>query len=127
MIPVERRPIGMQLFPSGACGDATLLLGAYFKDQSIDGFKYICGERGTHQDNTWTSHAWLQHGNCVVDITADQFSDAPAAVIVAAPSAWHSAFEAESPQESDFRLWSGYGAELLRPMYSAILNQLSLS
>lgn len=123
-VPPDARPIGMQRFPRGACGDASLLLGAYLKDKQIEGFNYVCGERGVHEEGTWTSHAWLQKENCIIDITADQFLDAPAAVIVARPSPWHASFEAEAPKESDFRLYSGYGVQPLWPMYGAILRNL---
>jgi hypothetical protein len=123
-VPPDARPVGMQRFPHGSCGDASLLLGAYLKDNQIEGFEFVCGERGVHEEGTWTSHAWLQHENCVIDITADQFSDSPSAIIVADPSPWHASFEAGAPEESDFRLWSGYGVQPLWPMYGAILRNL---
>lgn len=123
-IPPEARPIGMQCFPRGACGDAALLFGALLVDRSIPGFEYICGERGSKSDNTWVSHAWLQRNDLVVDLTADQFSDAPADVIVASPSTWHMQFSTAPGQESDFRKWSGYGAELLYPMYARVIGAL---
>lgn len=121
-VPPEARPISIQCFPRGACGDTALLFGAFLVDQSVPGFKYVCGERGTKTDNTWTSHAWLQRNDLVVDLTADQFSDAPAGVIVSAPSPWHMQFRTAPGKESDFRCWSGYGAELLHPMYRMVLN-----
>lgn len=124
-IPPKVRPIGMQRFPNGACGDTALLFGTFLVDHSIPGFKYICGERGSKIDNTWTSHAWLQHDDLVVDLTADQFPDASAGVIVSSPSPWHMQFSTEPGRESDFREWSGYGAELLHPMYSRVLTVLS--
>jgi hypothetical protein len=123
-IPVERRPIGMQQFPRGACGDASLLLGAYLADLGIEGFQYICGERGSMSDDSWTSHAWLQLGECVIDITADQFADAPAGVIVSESSEWHRQFETEKPSPSDFRVWNGFGADILLPFYKQITNQI---
>lgn len=124
-VSANQRPIGLQSFPHGACGDASLLLGAWLVDHGVSGFMYICGERGCRENNTWTSHAWLQRGTCVVDITADQFTDAPSSVVVADPSPWHHSFETERPIESDFRRWSGYGADLLRPMYERMQRQLA--
>jgi len=126
-VPVKQRPIGMQDFPRGACGDASLLLGAYFNDKRVPGFEYVCGERGCKSDNTWTTHAWLQRGACIVDITAGQFQDAPEPVIVANPSLWHACFETEPPRNADFRLWSGYGAEILHSMYARILANIEHS
>lgn len=123
-IPPAARPIGMRSFPQGACGDTALLFGAFLADQSITGFMYVCGERGTMSDGNWTSHAWLQRDQLVVDLTADQFPDAPTAVIVSAPSIWHLQFKTECGQESDFRKWNGYGAELLHPMYAMVINVL---
>jgi len=115
----------MRRFPSGACGDTALLFGTFLTDRSVPGFKYVCGERGRKIDDTWTSHAWLQRDDLVVDLTADQFPDATAGIIVSSPSPWHMQFRTEPGQESDFREWSGYGAELLHPMYSRILSILS--
>lgn len=126
-IPSEARPIGMQSFPRRACGDTALLFGAFLVDHAIPGFKYICGERGSQADNTWTSHAWLQRNDLVIDLTADQFPDAPADVIVSNPSPWHMQFTTEPGQESDFRKWSGYGVDLLHPMYSKVLSILQLA
>ena len=125
-VPVEGRPIGMHSFPRGACGDASLLLGAYLVDKGIGGFEYVCGERGSKSDNTWTSYAWLQRGNCVVDLTAGQFDDAPQDIVVADPSEWHSTFDFGRTQEADFRLWSGYGAEMLHRLYAQVQANISL-
>jgi hypothetical protein len=122
--PPEDRPIGMQDFPNGACGDTALLFGAYLVDHAIPGFKYICGERGSNADNTWFSHAWLQRNDLVVDLTADQFSDAPAGVIVSSPLPWHKQFRTEQGQESDFRKWRGHGIDLLYQMYARVLGIL---
>ena len=102
-VPRSKLPITMQEFPRGACGDASLLLGALLADHGLHGFKYVSAARGRIDDGTWTSHAWLASGSLVVDITADQFPDAPAAVIVARNSAWHDKFTVEKTHPSDFR------------------------
>lgn len=123
-LPREALPIPMSSFPTGSCGDASLLLGAYFKDRGVLGFEYICGDRGSHQDNTWTSHAWLSNGVLTVDITADQFEDAPAKIIVAKHSLWHATFTTEKGQNSDFRAWTGPGTYHLHIMYQALRPSL---
>ena len=105
-IPVNTLPACMQLFPRGACGDTALLFAAYLVDHSITGFKWTSGCRGDVRDNTWTSHAWLQRDDLVVDLTADQFLDAPTGVIVASPSPWHFQFGGEARGSGDFRNWS---------------------
>lgn len=86
-------PIGLAEFPRGACGDTSLLLGTLLVDHGVAGFEYICGDRGSHDDGTWTSHAWLHRDGLVIDITADQFDDGPGPVIVSSDSAWHRGFD----------------------------------
>lgn len=123
-IPLDQRPIGMKRFPVAACGDTALLMGAYLADQGIQGFAYICGTRGEHADGSWHTHAWLQHERCVIDITADQFSDMPHAIIVSATSKWHKQFRVERSHDADFREWSGMGIDPLHSMYEEILRAI---
>jgi len=108
-LPRDKLPITMSVFPAGSCGDVSLLLGAYLKDSGIADFEYVSGARGSHNDNTWTTHAWLVRGSLIVDITADQYEDAPGKIIVSEDSPWHRTFETESGQPSDIRVWSGPG------------------
>ncbi len=124
-LPVAQRPITMSAFPAGSCGDATLLLGTYLKDEGQDGFVYVSAERGIQSDNTWTSHAWLARGTLVVDITADQFPDGPSAIVVSDPSVWHSQFDIEDTYSSDLRTWSG--VEKLLQVYSRIRSSIEKS
>jgi hypothetical protein len=126
-LPVADRPYGLAGFPVGSCGDACLLLGALFADAGIEGFLYVCGERGTQIDRTWTSHAWLQRGDLIVDITADQFADAPRGIIVEEHSAWHAQFECEEPVDSDFRHWTGIGTYHLYGLYARVAKPLLAS
>jgi hypothetical protein len=115
----------MKSFPNGACGDTALLLGGFLVDLGHSGFDYICGERGTQADNTWTSHAWLQRGHLFVDITADQFEDAPGSVIVELNSTWHQSFEVtRAPENGDFRAWSGVGTHHLHAMYAMFRSSM---
>jgi hypothetical protein len=107
-IPVAEPPMSMSSFPAGACGDVCLLLGTYLAECGEEGFLYICGERGSQQDRSWMSHAWLDRDGLIIDITADQFPDAPAGVIVERNSVWHQRFQCEDdPEPSDFRKWHG--------------------
>ena len=117
-LPRSLRPFTMSAFPAGACGDASLLLGTFFKDEGIETFVYVSAQRGVKSDNTWTSHAWLASGGLVVDITADQFPDGPGPVVVADPSHWHSQFEVCDTQSSNLRDWRG--VEELLHVYSRL-------
>jgi hypothetical protein len=102
--PEQCRSLWGGIFPRGACGDVSLILGAYFKDIGIQGFKYIYGWRVDKTSGNRISHGWLARGTLCVDITADQFDDAPVgSVFVSESSLWHSGFELDVPGEADFR------------------------
>lgn len=73
-------PITTQSFPEGACGDAVTLLGHYLKDEGFGRSYYWSGWRVEGERRF--SHAWLQFGGMVVDITADQFPDVEERLIV---------------------------------------------
>lgn len=119
-LPQEWIPEPMATFPRGSCGDASLLLGSYLADCGYFGFEYIAGERGFQRNNTWTSHAWLAQKSIIVDITADQFSDAPSAVVICNSSIWHQQLEIITRSPSDFRLWTGQGTNHLHILYNKI-------
>lgn len=124
----QNLPITFSHFPSGACGDACLLLGTYLEDQcGFSGFEYVSGERGNHSDNTWTSHAWLQCGELVVDITADQFADAPMPVVVADPSPWHRGFAVDSRHPANLKAWRGSGIYDVLRLYAHVCRMLAES
>lgn len=118
----EERTACLARFPSGACGDASLLLGTYLEDLSIEGFEYVSAERGSKNDGTWTSHAWLEREGIIVDITSDQFVDGPGPVIVTRDSTWHGTFEVNERLPSTIRAWSGVDA--LAGFYERIRKQL---
>lgn len=40
-VPQAELPLPLSYFPRGACGDACLLLGAYFSDQGINDFECV--------------------------------------------------------------------------------------
>ncbi len=117
-VPPAQLPVQMRDFPHGACGDATMLLGAYLVDSGISGFEYVNSQRPYGGD--WWCHSWLQRGDLVVDITADQFSDAPGPVIVDERSGWHSVFDSDHDQGgvADFRRASGDGLYELTRLYT---------
>lgn len=102
-----------------------MLLGTLFIDYGVDGFLYVCGDRGDHRLGNWSSHAWLQKGDLIVDVTADQFPDAPSAVIVAAPSPWHRNFDVTDTSPSDLRKWQGAGIAQLHALYLRIKGEIN--
>lgn len=118
--PVNQLPISFQNFPAGACGDATLLLGHYLKAQGLSASNYVLGMRDSY------THAWLQHGEIIIDITADQFAEIEQSVIVTADPAWHSEFAAEVLHEADFAIYDGYTAGTLGAAYHTIFQHMEV-
>lgn len=54
-------------------------------------------------------HAWLQSGEWIVDITADQFIDVQESVIVTNKSEWHELWERQRPGRGTLR---EYGSQV---------------
>ena len=114
-LPQETLPFHMRDFPRCWCTDASLLLGAFLSDKRFGGFELIRGWRGSQ------SHAWLAKDDLIIDITADQFPDAPLGMLITKPSSWHEQFEVEGcPEPGDFREQCGPGIDNLRILYSQL-------
>ena len=117
----------LQDFPHGACGWSSLLLGAVLKDKGHNGFIYVCGERPSHDPSKTTSHAWLERGSLIIDITADQFSDSITLVVVTHESQWHTKFERERTEPSDFREYLSPALSPLLDLYLRVVEQLKVT
>ena len=113
----DSRPIGLQDFPNGSCGDASRLLGTYLEEKGFGKFFVVSGERGSKQDNKWKSHTWLKNDALIVDITADQFDEIKSAVIVAEKSFFHDTFEIVGTSYSNFWPTDKHCGAPLRPFY----------
>jgi hypothetical protein len=109
-------------FPSGACGDAALLLAKHLRLAGIWPLIYVCGVMATGRGNQ--SHAWLQYGDLIIDITADQFEGISDPVIVATDRAWHEQFIVELMVEADYENWDGPGIDPLPNAFKAISSYL---
>ncbi|RNL60664.1 hypothetical protein EFK50_20355 [Nocardioides marmoriginsengisoli] len=64
-----------------------MLLGEYLRESGLGDFHTRSGVREC--DGERRTHAWMVQDGLIVDITADQFPDACAAVIVTRDSSWH--------------------------------------
>ena len=115
----EMLPVGLQTFPHGACGDATLLLAKYLERNGHTGFIYVLGMRGER------SHAWLRRGELLIDITPDQFEEQDEAVIVGCDSVWHSTFTKKDEHHADFEKYNEFTAASLARAYQVILQALN--
>jgi hypothetical protein len=105
-------------FPRGACGDASLLLGKYLQVQRCGLAHYVLGERAG------LPHAWLQLHGFIVDITADQFEDQSASVIVSTDSSWHRSFNGKMHSPADFCLYDRETVFKLTNAYQEISSLL---
>ena len=108
-------PEALENFPFGSCGDATLLLAKYLEQNNCGKFYYMLGER------SGKSHAWLQQGNIMVDITADQFHDNSEAVIVTTDHRWHLSFNGKAEGIADFENYDKNTVLRLSSAYKKIL------
>ena len=54
-------PAQFRDFPAGTCGDTSLLLGFYLKQQGARAWDYVSGMRGEFSRRH--SHAWIQQGD----------------------------------------------------------------
>ena len=105
-------------FPHDACGDASLLLAKYLQVNRCGQALYTLGQRaGRH-------HAWLQLQEFTIDITADQFDDQDAGVIVATESPWHSAFNGKIHNVADFCLYDRHSVFQLTMAYNEIARYI---
>jgi hypothetical protein len=82
-------PSNLAGFPSQCCDHAGSLLMILFRECGIEGFEMLRGQHPNCGRDQW--HVWIQRGNVVVDITADQFGGQHQSVIVG-ESLWHAEF-----------------------------------
>jgi hypothetical protein len=78
-------------FPKGACGHTAELFARYLRETLSLDAQYV----GARRSDGWT-HAWVVVDGVIIDITADQFGEAP--IIVSHASAWHEQWAADAPR-----------------------------
>ena len=123
----RRFPASLKQFPRGSCGDAVLLHGTYLMQNDFGEFSYVSGERGDCRNNTWISHAWLEKGNLVVDITTDQFSEIADEVIICLDSAWHKPFKKKIENKADYRIYDINTVASLNKAYEEIMRHIKIT
>lgn len=117
---------GLAAFPQGACGDASLLLAEYLRDQACayDDALYVAGEFESEK-GFGGGHAWLEWRGIIVDITSDQFDHGPRVpVFVAAVSSWHSAFLSVTRSPARIAHYDDRTRSTLMHWYRTIRQQL---
>ncbi len=115
---------GMRNFPRGACGDASLLLSEFLRRHGFAPIDYVEGwARSGPQPHG--SHAWLEIGGTIIDITADQFPRRPAPpVIVTTDRSWHAHFTEERRSEARLDRLDPRACSHLRRLYERIAQAL---
>jgi hypothetical protein len=105
------RPTPLACFPRGACRLTSLALAAHLKRSGLGEWQLHSGLRMDEVTGEAPTHAWLEHGPFLLDITADQFDALPlrlGRVFLGTSRRWHDQFEqfspvAAVPQEHDER------------------------
>jgi hypothetical protein len=112
-------------FPRGCCGQATLLLGTHLVERGFGEFAYMLGRRRIFDKAADESHAWLQRGDLIVDITADQFAGINDAVVVTTDSDWYQQFEPKPEHVADYRIFDAHTVAVFSGKYSKITATLN--
>jgi hypothetical protein len=115
-------PVTFEDFPTGACGDASLLLGKYLYNSGFGSFQYVCGIRCRYRKEQ--EHAWLQQGEIIIDVTADQFSEIHESVIVTTDHLWYDAFRIRNEHEADYELYDDQTKDMFADAYRRIVANI---
>lgn len=115
-------PITFEDFPTGACGDASLLLGKYLYNRGFGSFQYVCGIR--RRCDKKQEHAWLRQGAVIIDITADQFPEIHEPVIVTTDHLWYDAFRIRNEHEADYELYDYRIKDMFADAYRRIVANI---
>ncbi len=105
------------------------MLGSFLVENGFRCPEYVAGTAGPF------THAWLEIGSLVVDITADQFADNPDAlvwvgvpetmregVVVSTDRTWHVQLGQDTRHLADIELYDVNTKEYLFQTYRAILH-----
>lgn len=100
-----------QGFPKGACGPASELIGRLLQEHLGLTGVYVCGSDHIDLASATQTHAWFEVGDCIIDITHDQFADTGVeGWVVPVTSEWHGRFR-DIDRRAGFCMPSGW------PMY----------
>jgi hypothetical protein len=109
-------------FPSGSCGDASLLLGQFLRDSGFGDFDYVCGE--IFEAGRMRTHAWLQRGGLIIDITADQFHDIDLPVLITDDHTWHDQFVSKVKHVAGWDVYDHHTRTSLARAYKTVLSAM---
>lgn len=107
-------------FPSGSCGDASLLLSVYFAENGISDVFYVSGELSANGERE--THAWLECGDYIIDITADQYPEIQSPVIVTSDHTWYHRFAKIDRDAGGLETYDGYTRAMLKRDYAQVVK-----
>lgn len=124
---VRRHSKVMSRFPLGCCKHSSQLLAKYLVTElHVPLVSFVYGERGGGgTGEPWQSHVWLRVGEHTLDITADQYPEVDAPVVVSVGGGWHSAWHRQRHltfgEMMTFGFWDGvrFGR-----MYKAVMRAM---
>lgn len=90
----RERGLGFASFPHGTCGPVSELMGRIVLERTGHEGIYVCGD-GHPALRRQQSHAWLEVGGFIVDLTYDQFEATGPSGWVLENSTWHAMFDRE--------------------------------
>jgi hypothetical protein len=85
-------------FPKETCSHASTLLALYLSEQGFLDVQFVFN--GCRHDDFQRSHAWLEIGPVIIDITADQFDGISDPVIVTLDRTFHDQFYGQHRQRA---------------------------
>lgn len=117
-------PFWFGAFPLGACDDTARFLAKYLRTKGYGTFEHVSG--WNHQNGQrYRSHAWLEQGKLIVDITADQFPNNDSPVIVTRNHDWHDQFVVDSRSPIGLESFNDEPHLQLNETYDAIISRIA--
>ncbi len=84
----------MSRFPVGCCKQSSQLLARFLVTElQVPLVTFVHAERGGTAGDAWQSHVWLSVDQHYIDITADQYPEIEAPVVVSMSGGWHTSWE----------------------------------
>lgn len=118
----------MGRFPLGCCKHSSQLLAHYLVTElHVPLVTFVHGERGGGiNGDPWQSHVWLRVGEQTLDITANQYPEVDAPVVVSIGGGWHSAWQHQRQltygEMMTFDFWDRFR---FRRMYNTVLRAMN--
>lgn len=124
ILPELDSDVRVSQFPEGACLDIASMLIRYLEEQELGEFQTVSGWYEYSCGTLLGSHSWLQSGDLIVDITADQFPDVIEPVIVGTNSEWHEALVERSEPKPDNRFSDANLSSMLKTVYNMVTSKI---